>query len=184
MNATASKRFVFEANFRDHLVDRLWDAGIPAITERPLSKNGDQNSLLRTDILVGRYPQGSEVIIECKINTDSQSLCTALGQALIYQNAFDANKSVICFPQDVMIPELFLEVCEKHEVTVTTDEALLDAVDPRRTLRNSDCFGAMSAALQGFNQCLRSKRFDQWPEDSRRILKNELRWFADLYKRL
>lgn len=35
-----------------------------------------------------------------------------------------------------------------------------------------------------FNKRMDEDPLDSWPEDSRRVLKNELRWFADLYERL
>lgn len=35
-----------------------------------------------------------------------------------------------------------------------------------------------------FNRRIDDDPLDTWPEDSRRILKNELRWFANLYERL
>jgi hypothetical protein len=35
-----------------------------------------------------------------------------------------------------------------------------------------------------FNKRIENDPLDTWPEDSRRVLKNELRWFADLYERL
>ena len=35
-----------------------------------------------------------------------------------------------------------------------------------------------------FNKRMDEDPLDTWPEDSRRVLKNELRWFADLYERL
>jgi len=35
-----------------------------------------------------------------------------------------------------------------------------------------------------FNKRVDDDPLDSWPEDSRRILKNELRWFAELYARL
>ena len=35
-----------------------------------------------------------------------------------------------------------------------------------------------------FNKRVEDDPLDSWPEDSRRVLKNELRWFADLYERL
>ena len=42
--------------------------------------------------------------------------------------------------------------------------------------------------LRGFrlwyNKRIDENPLDKWEEDSRRILKNELRWFADLYERL
>ncbi len=35
-----------------------------------------------------------------------------------------------------------------------------------------------------YNKRMDEDPVDSWPEDSRRVLKNELRWFADLYERL
>lgn len=35
-----------------------------------------------------------------------------------------------------------------------------------------------------YNKRIDDNPLDSWPEDSRRVLKNELRWFADLYERL
>lgn len=35
-----------------------------------------------------------------------------------------------------------------------------------------------------FNKRVDDDPLDSWPEDSRRVLKNELRWFAELYERL
>jgi hypothetical protein len=35
-----------------------------------------------------------------------------------------------------------------------------------------------------FNKRIDSEPLDQWPTESRRVLKNELRWFAELYARL
>lgn len=35
-----------------------------------------------------------------------------------------------------------------------------------------------------FNRRMDEDPLDSWPEDSRRVLKNELRWFAELYARL
>jgi hypothetical protein len=35
-----------------------------------------------------------------------------------------------------------------------------------------------------FNKRVDEDPLDSWPEDSRRVLKNELRWFAELYERL
>jgi len=35
-----------------------------------------------------------------------------------------------------------------------------------------------------FNKRIEDDPLDTWPEDSRRVLKNELRWFAELYERL
>lgn len=35
-----------------------------------------------------------------------------------------------------------------------------------------------------FNRRVEDDPLESWPEDSRRVLKNELRWFADLYSRL
>lgn len=35
-----------------------------------------------------------------------------------------------------------------------------------------------------FNRRVEDDPLESWPEDSRRVLKNELRWFADLYEHL
>lgn len=185
MSTTESKLFTYEAAFRDHLVDQLWNAGILAITERSVSRNAEHNSAMRTDILIGRYSQpGCEVTIECKTGTDSQSLCTGLGQALIYRRAFGADKAVVCFPRDVKVPSIFLEVCEEHGVMVASDETIVEIVDPDQSLRGSGSFEAVRAFIQDIRQRLRKERFDQWPEDALRSLLSALKPLVDIYDAL
>jgi len=183
MKTTSTNRFRTEAAFRDHVVDVLWEEGIPTMTERFIPKDGERHPLMRTDILIGRYPQsGCEATIECKISADSQSLCTGLGQALIYRQTFDADRSVICFPQDVAIPHIFLEVCDELGVGIASERTIFDVVDPNRTLRDGDCFGPAISSLRDFKQRLGAERFEDWSEEALRTFQEKLQWFADTHR--
>lgn len=164
--------------FRDRLLNALRDAGISARKEVSMHRNWDEPYLLRADIVVGERPTaGCEAVVECKMSSDSQSLSTALGQAIIYRRAFGASRAVICFPSSIRLPGLFVEVCAANEVLITSEEDIVDALDAGGRRR-------VKACAKEFSDWMKREPVRDWPVEQRAIWRERLQPVVDFYNEL
>ncbi len=76
--------------------------------------------------------------------------------------------------------------CGKETSPATSRPRPEDKVDQPPDLNKSwvrfTCF--LDSFWLWYNRRIEEDPLDTWPEDSRRVLKKELKWFADLHERL